>query len=251
MSNHYHVVLFVDKNTALNLTDHEVVKRWSKLCAYDQITKQYLQGGKLEDFQKEVMKKRVIEWRERLQSISWFMKFINERVARCANKEDGFKGAFWESRFKSQALLNERALLACMAYVDLNPIRSEKGVTNIPQSHHTSIRKRVIDKEPLEEPVTFIGSNNKTVQNCPIGIRLCDYIELVEWTGKYIQKTDCGSIPEGVSATLEKNGLNSLSWSKMVRNFEREFKVFLGPLTSFSHYLSEFARENNGNYGCG
>ena len=70
------------------------------------------------------------------------MKALNENIARRANKEDECTGHFWESRYKSQALLDEKAVLSAMAYVDLNPIRAAMATT--PEtSDHTSIKLRI------------------------------------------------------------------------------------------------------------
>lgn len=82
---------------------------------------------------------------KRLMNISWFMIMLNQDIAFKANAEDGCKGHFFESRFKSQALLDERALLICMAYVDLNPIRAAIAFS-AEGSDYTSIQERINQK---------------------------------------------------------------------------------------------------------
>ena len=70
------------------------------------------------------------------------MKCLKEPLARLANAEDGCTGAFWEGRYKSVAVLDEEALLATAAYIDLNPLAA--GVASVPEAGpHTSLHARV------------------------------------------------------------------------------------------------------------
>ena len=94
----------------------------------------------------------------------------------------------WEGRFKSQALLDEKALAACIAYVDLNPLRAAMAKTP-EESEHTSVKKRAEKAKEAHSPnhpkqqayglLPFAGNPR---QDMPEGIqmRLTDYLDLVE-----------------------------------------------------------------------
>jgi REP element-mobilizing transposase RayT len=82
------------------------------------------------------------EHRERLSSLTWFMKLFKQRIARRANAEDGSRGHFWESRFLSVPLLNMGAVIGCMAHVDRNPLRA-KMVQDPADAVFTSIAHRL------------------------------------------------------------------------------------------------------------
>ena len=104
---------------------------------------------------------RIGQWASRLSDLSWFMRCLNAPIARQANSEDGCTGRFWEGRFKSQALLDDTALLTAMAYVDLNPIRA--GITDTPLAFaFTSIRQR-LDDIAQRKDLARIGRNADTL----------------------------------------------------------------------------------------
>ena len=137
MSNHYHVVLHINADKAKAWSDIEVVEHWHKIFNGTLHSQKFINGETLLNAEREHLQTVIEKWRARLHDISWFMRIINESVAREANAEDNCTGHFWEGRFKSQALLDESALAACMAYVDLNPIRASMAAT--PEtSEHTS-----------------------------------------------------------------------------------------------------------------
>jgi len=145
MSNHYHVVLHVDKERAEKLSDLEVVERWHKLYKGPDIVRQFLSGEELTESELDTVQITINQWRAQLSNISRFMGHLNESIARRANKEDKCKGRFWESRFKLQAILDLSALLRTLCYVDLNPVRAQMAKT--PEtSHFTSIRRRLTKK---------------------------------------------------------------------------------------------------------
>jgi hypothetical protein len=115
------------------------------------------------------------------------MRCLNEPIARRANKEDDCTGRYWEGRYKSQALLDDKALAACMTYVDLNPVRS--GLAQTPeQSEYTSIAERAkgVPRDPCQAteadtPDGLLPFAGYPRRGMPKGLplRLKDYLELV------------------------------------------------------------------------
>jgi REP element-mobilizing transposase RayT len=225
MSNHTHVVLHVDKTLADAWDTNEVLRRYHKLHKGTLLTQKYLEGDKLSPGERITFSETVEQYRQRLYDISWFMRNLNEYIAREANKEDGCTGRFWEGRFKSQALLDESAVLACMAYVDLNPIRA-KIETTPETSKNTSIKKRTqAVKSKQQQPKTLMPFVGNPRQNMPKGIAysLKDYCELIDITGRCIREEKAGYIDNSHSPILERLGLDSQQWLTLTTEFEKHF----------------------------
>ena len=161
---------------------------------------------------RSILKEDIKRWRQRLCSISWLMKIINEHIARKANAEDECTGRFWEGRFKSQALLDERALLSCMAYVDLNPIRAKMAKT--PEtSDFTSIKHRIDSAKKVKQThqslENFAGNKADLIG---ISFTAKDYLELVDWSGRIVRKGKRGFIQSKTPPILEKLSLDDEAW---------------------------------------
>lgn len=228
MSNHYHVVIHLRPDLSSNWSDREVVKRWHSLFNGNVFSQRFLNGDVLLDVQQERLNEDIQVWRERLTNPSWLMRIVNESIARKANKEDKCSGRFWEGRFKSQALLDERALLACMAYVDLNPVRA-KMADSPETSDHTCVKARINaleeNKSPQKTIEEFVGSNPDAV-GLPFVLR--DYLELTDWTGRLIREGKRGSIKSARPPILERLTLNEEAWKTLTTEFEQQFRQWVG-----------------------
>ena len=241
MSNHYHLVVRVDAGGAHNWTHAEVVERWTLLFSRPPLIERWEQGL-CDETEREFAEQIIERWRRRLHDVSWYMRCVNEHLARRANAEDDCTGRFWEGRFRSQALLDEAGLLTAMAYVDLNPIRA--GIATTPEdSPFTSIYARIEALKRAHVPVQASSTMPESILTAPpllafqasasakaIAFTLRDYLELVDWTGR-MQRTDKrGAIDRALPAIMQRLGLDEHVWLVAMRPKGNAFGRALGRL---------------------
>ncbi|WP_419533535.1 transposase [Endozoicomonas sp.] len=241
MSNHYHVVVFINRESGESWDTKTVLQRWTRLFTGPLLVQRFLSGVSLDKAELLRVEEFAEEYRSRLLDISWFMRCLNEHLAREANKEDGCKGRFWEGRYKSQALLDEAALLTCMAYVDLNPIRAKMART--PEtSDYTSIKERAtkasggrLRKQHAHlKPLRSQGQNPETA----IPFALSSYLELVDWTGRIVRQDKRGSIPENLPSILDRLKIDPDEWLKTM-SWNNRFRRVVGRLGALKAYAKQ------------
>ncbi|MCC5886890.1 MAG: transposase [Gammaproteobacteria bacterium] len=227
MANHCHIALLLDPLKPREWSDEEVARRWCRINQYPgrpvpAKTRAQRETALLAN------PERLLDIRGRLGSLSWFMRFVNEGVARRANAEDGCKGRFWDGRFKSQNLLDDRAALAAMAYVDLNPVRA--GIAeHLDECEFTSITWRLAQLRSQPElaasqlqPLAGIASSILPA------ITLQSYVRLVTWTGLEQRPGKRGRLKP---SSLDSNGAGATHdpwWLLAAGGLESRFAAFVG-----------------------
>ncbi|WP_342808263.1 transposase [Alteromonas sp. M12] len=239
MSNHTHVVLHVNSAKVKNWSGKEIAQRWHKLHK-GTLLSQKLTSKEAPVFTEAeliTLQSTLAVYRSRLTDISWFMRELNEPIARQANQEDNCTGHFWEGRFKSQALLDEHALTACMVYVDLNPIRAKMASTP-ESSKHTSVRRRIHDFKKGYQPSTLLPFVGNPIQPQPPGLMfdLIDYLKLVDLSGRIIVPNKRGAIDMNDSPILQRLGSDEQMWQDMFLTFETTFSVAAGQSGTLKRY---------------
>ncbi len=237
MHTHYHIVMRINSAQAKRWSDQEVAERWTRLFSEPLLIKRFLAGTYLSTAEHEHVAGLLSTWRERLMDLSWFMRCLNEPIARMANQEDHCSGRFWEGRFKSQALLGERAVLACMAYVDLNPIRAAIATT-LEQSDYTSVQQRIL--QPEDHSLRPFASNFDDEAGMPFGLK--DYLELVDWAGREIKPGKKGYIPANTPPLLTRLGMDAAPVLAYLSQMEKQPFRALGPvslLRAFAHSVGQ------------
>ena len=279
MDNHYHTTVRTRPDIVDGWSDEEVAKRW--LILYP--TRYRLKKTKKLSIEEQIHllalnPERIAILRKRLSSLSWFMKQINEFIARAANKEDGVKGRFWESRFKCTALLDESAILAGMVYVDLNPVRA--GVAETPEeSDFTGIQQRIRERQkvkmsasadskgtrtnkrngfshsdrPAESGTDERGSDEEPASStgwlCPISSKdgrggilpmtTDEYIDLVERSAREIRADKRNAKDADLSAILSRVGVVPEEWEETITSFCDKFHLVAGILGNMRNFASQ------------
>ena len=235
MSGHYHVVIRIDVDEVKQWSDTEVARRWMKIFSGPLLMHQYLDNADLTGPELEYVADLFVTWRNRLCDLSWFMRCLNEPIARMANAEDHCTGRFWEGRFKSQALLDARAVLACMAYVDLNPIRA--AIAKTPeQSDYTSIQERI--KQPGNHDLRPFAE-----YECDgIPFNLKDYLELVDWSGREIKHNKRGYIPANTPAILTRLKMDATPVLNYLGKADQPVFGALGPVSMLRAFALSVGR---------
>ena len=237
MHNHFHIVLYVDAKQAEAWSIDEVLNRWHRLFKGTFLTQKFIKGETLQSYELTTLTDVVEQYRKRLMDVSWFMRSLNEFIARKANAEDKCTGRFWEGRFKSQALLDEAALLSCMAYVDLNPVRAKICATP-EHSAYTSIQLRVkaaLEGRQPKQLTKFVGNEH---HDNPQGIsfNLKDYLTLVDSTGRIIRADKRGEIDANAKSILSRINISTENWLKLATDFEKVFSRAVGSPERLSEY---------------
>lgn len=243
MHNHTHLVVHVAKAKAYNWSMDEVLLRWRSFYKCPSVVQRYLEDeASLSETEYTLVMEYAAQYRERLCSVSWFMRLLNEYIARRANKEDNCTGYFWERRFRSQALLNEKAVIAAMAYTDLNPVRAR--LAKSPEdSHFTSIRYRInadrAGKTPRYLKPFFDGCSSEN--DNPLPISLVDYLTLVDETGRAVREDKRGYICQKLAPILDRLKMKSSAWLTVSTQLEAKFS---GPVGS-PLCIGNFTRQCN------
>jgi REP element-mobilizing transposase RayT len=222
MSNHYHLVLHVDRKRAQGWSDQEVIDRWTRVFRTP-LTVQRWQDGEATQVEVEMARELVARWRQRLSDVSWFMRCMNEYLARRANSEDECTGRFWQGRFNSQALLDEAGLLTAMAYVDLNPVRA--GIAESPEeAEFTSIYTRIKEmraasksRSSVRQPKLLPFRDQARTHMPALPVRFRDYLDLVDWSCRRVKQDQSGPIDSRVPPILERLKIDPDVWSQSMR----------------------------------
>ena len=195
-----------------------------------EVVQKYRRDDELNEVERAAVSEIIEIWRTRLGDLSWYMRCLNEYIARRANEEDGCTGRFGEGRFKSQALLDEQALITAMTYVDLNPIRA-KMANDLASSDKTSVKQRLrtSTKQSPDNPLPlreFAGVTAHANDGLPFNLQ--DYLHLGDWSGRCVRDDKRGTIDESSTTILTELGIALDEWLPTVTAMQARYESVMG-----------------------
>ena len=200
MGNHYHLVINFDHQRSLSPED--LMNR--ALTLYPN-SMNVLKNWKEEEWQ---------HFNNRLFDLSEFMRNLQAAFARWYNKTFERRGRFWADRFKSVYLEDLRAVLDCMLYVELNPIRANL-VQRPEEWKSSSIYLRISNSDKWLMPLTLISDQGEKIKDALKVYRMRLY-----YRGNIPTKEGQSTIPEEIIESECARGFeNTGMYCKRLRYF--------------------------------
>jgi hypothetical protein len=267
LSNHFHLVLRSRPDIVAEWDDTEVARRWLMICPLRRDADKRPEEPnefELNSIRNNADKLKAI--RSRLSDISWWMRLLSQKIAQRANQDDQEVGKFWQARFRAVRLLDETAILACAAYVDLNPIRAAMAET-IEESDFTSAQQRTLElKAKTDDDVSrsdsraslhgqqaacpkpiskslcpvLVNEQTGTIGPCMnnthdrasdqgfLPMSVATYLELLDWTARQLRSAKRGATPASAKPIFERLGVDEDTWLELTKDFGRLFMSVAG-----------------------
>lgn len=143
-------------------------------------------------------------------NLALFMKQVSQRYGQHLNKQYKRSGTIWEGRFKSSPISQDRYLLACGRYIEMNPVRA--GIVSQPEEYpFSSYRSKIgfdekkwLDFDPM---YMLMGETNE--QRCK---------KYREWFQESIPQDEWDMIRKSIKR----------NWPYGGNRFKKDMEIMLG-----------------------
>ncbi len=181
----------------------------------------YLSEARAEVCDAEIAKVEALAetYRAWLHDLSWFMRTLNEHIARQANAEDAVKGRFWKVASRARRCWRRWRMWISTRCAPGSPRRWRTQTAAPSKSASVRCRTRSIPRSPPQSPPVSLppsaleGETLRTeeeTQALPkiplmpfdatartpwaVPFAFEDYLELVDWTGRALRSDERGHI---------------------------------------------------------
>jgi REP element-mobilizing transposase RayT len=197
MGNHYHLAVQMD--SPRSMTRKELRER-AALLYKDELLDGWLAAS-------------WSRFEVRIFDVSELMRSLQSKIARWFNVTHNRRGRFWAERFKSVLLEDKKAMLDCLLYVELNPVRA--GIVQRPEEFDgSSLYYRELKDDKWMAPLTEIVGRPKRAD------AMHDYKSCIYYRGSVPTKDNQAAISKRLLAQEEARGFAAEGlFTKRIRHF--------------------------------
>jgi putative transposase len=258
MSNHFH--LLIKSEPASYYTDDQVKQRIKKYLDKDKDKKKKKkkkykkeEGEEVEEGEGEIAYNKLQRIKNQMADISEYVRAIKQTFSRWYNKMNNRTGYFWGDRFKSVLIEKGEALINCLAYIDLNPVRA--GIVNKPEDYSWSGIGYRIYRNNKGDFLSFEGIFSESeIKDLPDKELIKCYRYFVYKCGN-IKRLSLSEIEAGADVSNVKSAIDDATYRhELMRDFKLPTgEIMLGRIRHFSQGMvigsKQFLKEAYAKYG--